>query len=101
MGTDVGMGSADEYRLLRSARQALAVDSAKALDLTQEHVRRFPHGMLTQEREAIAVEALVQLGRPVQAKTRGQAFLAAYPVSPYRSRVEHALSRLFGAAPKP
>jgi hypothetical protein len=95
------MGSADEYRLLRSARQALASDPTKALNLTQEHIRRFPQGMLTQEREAIAVEALVHLNRHVQAKTRGQAFLAAYPVSPYRSRVEHALSRLAGAAPKP
>ena len=97
-GTAVATTSADEYRLLRAARQALADHPARALDLADEHTHRFAHGMLAQEREAIAVEALVQLGREGQAKTRAQAFFVSYPSSPYRSRVEHVLGR---AANKP
>ncbi len=84
-------GHLGEYRLLRSARQALVGDPAQALALAQEHARRFPRGMLAQEREAIAVEALVRLGRRREARARARGFFAAYPSSPYRSRIERLL----------
>ena len=93
--------NADEYRLLRAARQALAEFPARALALTEEHARRFPRGMLGQEREAIAVEALFQLGREGQARERARSFFATYPSSPHRSRVERALARSSGAATSP
>jgi hypothetical protein len=99
--TVLGTTSVDEFRLLRAARQALAERPARALELTDEHARRFARGMLSQEREAIAVDALVQLGREGQARTRAQAFLGAYPSSPYRSRVERALGHAVGAGNKP
>jgi hypothetical protein len=85
--------SGEEYRLLRSARQALIENPALALHLTDVHARRFERGMLVQEREAIAVEALVRLGREGQARVRAHGFLAAYPSSPYRGRVEAALAQ--------
>jgi len=100
-GTAVGTTSVDEYHLLRAARQALADRPARALELTDEHIRRFAHGMLAQEREAIAVDALVQLGREGQARTRAQNFFASYPSSPYRSRVERAIGQAAGAATRP
>jgi len=93
--------NADEYRLLRAARQALAEFPARALALTEEHARRFPRGMLGQEREAIAVEALFQLGREGQARERARSFFATYPSSPHRSRIERALARSSGAAISP
>jgi hypothetical protein len=89
--------STEEYRLLRSARQALVQNPALALRLTDEHARRYQHGMLAQEREAIAVEALVHLGRDGQARDRAHVFLAAYPSSPYRGRVEAAFAQVSAA----
>ncbi len=93
--------NADEYRLLRAARQALAEFPARALALTEEHARRFPRGILGQEREAIAIEALVQLGREGPARARARSFFATYPSSPHRSRIERALARSWGAAISP
>jgi hypothetical protein len=92
---------AEEYRLLRAARRALAETPARALALAEDHARRFPSGMLGQEREVIAVEALVELGRAGQASERARSFFTAYPNSPYRGRIERALGRAAGAASTP
>lgn len=92
ISTGAGSASDEEYALLRSARRALADHPAQALHFTDEHLRRFTQGMLVQEREAIAVEALVHLGRTGDAKVRAQAFFALFPGSPYRGRVERALT---------
>lgn len=80
----------DEFQLLRNARSALASTPTRALSLTSEHERLFPSGMLTQEREAIAIEALLRLGRRVEADARAERFLARFPTSPYRARIESA-----------
>ena len=84
----------DEFRLLRAARQAIGDRPERALALTDEHAQRFPSGMLGQEREAIAIEALVKLGRAAQAKARARSFFAAHPGSPYGSRIETAIGHL-------
>jgi hypothetical protein len=91
----------DEFALLRAARQAMGDRPERALALAGEHARLFPAGMLSQEREAIAVEALVKLGRASQAQTRAHIFLAAHPDSPYKSRIEAALMRISGAQRSP
>ncbi len=77
-----------EHRLLRSARAALQSDPQGALALTQEHKRRFPKGMLTQEREVIAIEALQRMGRSGAASSRADQFNQQYPDSPHRDRVD-------------
>jgi len=84
---------AEEASLLRSARQSLARSPERTLSLTDEHLRRYPHGILDQEREALAIEALMELGRYDVARTRARAFQRAYPESPYRARIQHALAR--------
>jgi hypothetical protein len=91
----------DEFALLRAARQAIEDRPERALALTSQHARLFPAGMLSQERETIAVEALVKLGRASQAQTRAHAFLAAHADSPYKSRVEAALARISAAQRSP
>jgi hypothetical protein len=93
--------SSDEFALLRAARQAVAAQPGRALRLTEEHAQRFPQGMLAQEREAIAIEALAKLGRATQAQARAQTFLKAHPGSPYRPRIDAALARLSGSRPSP
>jgi hypothetical protein len=62
-------------------------DPAGALALAAYGAQRFPTGLFAQEREAIAVGALVRLVRTAEARTRATAFLAAYPRSPFAERI--------------
>jgi hypothetical protein len=82
---------AREVALLGRARAALASDPAQALALTQEGQRDFPRGVLGEEREAIAVLALLRLGRRTEGAARGQAFVTRYPDGPFTERVRLAL----------
>jgi hypothetical protein len=77
-----------EVHLLERARSALGADPGAALALAAEHARRFPGGALGQEREIIAVTALVALGRRPEAQARAASFLERFPGSPYRARLE-------------
>ncbi len=78
----------NEVALLDSARAALATDPRRALTLTQEHARRFPHGALSQEREVIAIEALSKLGQTSAAKARGSDFERHYPGSAHQPKID-------------
>jgi hypothetical protein len=77
-----------EVALLSRAQEALARDPARALELVGEHERRFDTGLLVQEREVIAVEALVKLGRTSEAATRAAAFHTRFPRSAHGRRVD-------------
>jgi hypothetical protein len=71
-----------ERGLLDAARVALAAGApGEALEAVARHARDFPQGQLTEEREAIAVRALVKAGRDGEARARGTRFLARYPRS--------------------
>jgi hypothetical protein len=83
--------STDEFQLLRAARESVASAPARSLALTAEHARLFPNGMLAQEREAIAIDSLLRLGRHAEAEARARRFLARFPTSPYASRIENSL----------
>lgn len=80
--------SASEADLLGTAQAALAGDPGKALNLSEQHARTFPRGVLVQEREVIAIEALTRLGRSADALARAERFLKAYPSSAHRSKIE-------------
>jgi hypothetical protein len=77
----------DELALLEDARRALATDPAHALALADAHAKRFRKPSLAQERERLAIDALVRLRRPAEAEARARAFEAAYPDSPHLARV--------------
>jgi hypothetical protein len=77
----------EEYRILRAARQSLGKSPERALALTAEHRRRFKDGMLAQEREAIAIDALARLGRKREAEARHDVLVREHPESPYRERL--------------
>lgn len=79
---------AAEAALVREAQLALRADPARSLARADEHARRFPKGLLAQEREVIAVEALVALGRPDAARARAAAFRRAFPGSPHARRLD-------------
>lgn len=88
------MPDPEEFRVLQAAREELPSSPARALVLAESHARRFTRGMLDQERETIAIEALARLGRADEASARSRVFLSRFPASPYRARVETAISSL-------
>jgi hypothetical protein len=80
---------AGEAALVHAADAALRRgDAGGALTLAGEHARRFPAGAHAEERERIAIEALVRLGRSGQARAAAERFLARHPASIYRARIE-------------
>ena len=74
--------------LARAHDELLRGAPEKALATTNEHARGYPKGMLAQEREVIAIEALVRLGRRDEARRRADSFHRAYPGSSHVDRVE-------------
>jgi outer membrane protein assembly factor BamD (BamD/ComL family) len=84
----------EESQLLMRVRQALsASEGLRALELVAEHRRAFGAGTLTQERDVMEVQALVQLGRVKDAKAHAKAFLQRYPGSPHTEKVRAIVER--------
>jgi len=83
---------APELRLLTEAQINLHSDPAKSLALCNDHAKLYPKGDLAQERETVAIAALVALGRTADAQRRADAFKATYPDSPNIRRIETLLS---------
>jgi hypothetical protein len=77
-----------EVMLLKRAQQALASDPAQALGLTNQHQEHFKGGLLEQEREVIAIAALLQLGQTARASTRAAQFRERYPGSAHTRRLD-------------
>jgi hypothetical protein len=81
-----------EQALLDVARRALAQGrNEEALGPIERHARRYPDGILTEEREALAVNVLVALQRQDEARQRAAHFFERYPKSLLRGSVEAAL----------
>jgi hypothetical protein len=76
-----------EIELLRDARLALRQSPTRALELVESHARAFPNGKLVQERELIAISALVALARRTAALSRASRFEQTFPTSPYRKQI--------------
>jgi hypothetical protein len=92
-----GDALAAEMEHLARLRALEGRDPAQALALAAEGSQRFPAGQFVQEREAIAIGALVRLGRAPEARARAVAFAAAYPRSAFTERLE----RLTGTGGRP
>ena len=91
---DGAQALAAETRLLDRAQSALRRGAAgTALSLCERHARRFPRGTLREERERIAIEALLDLGRPSQARARARAFESQFPDSVQLPRIHALLGR--------
>jgi len=78
---------AREVRRLAELRAEADADPARALDAVERDGRDFRGGALGEDREAIAIDALVALGRTDEAKRRASAFVAAYPRSTHAKRM--------------
>ena len=82
-----------EVTLLQNAQDALPTTPALALADCDDDARRYPNGLLAQEREVLAIDALVRLGRHDDATARAARFSAAYPSSTHLRRIDVILGR--------
>jgi hypothetical protein len=83
---------AAENKLVTAAEDALVHgDPATALARAREHATRFPSGAHAEERDRIAIEALVRLGKSDTAHAAAEQFFTRYPHSIYRARLETLL----------
>jgi hypothetical protein len=90
---ETGLGA--ERALLDKARAALGRgDNEECLAIVKTHTDAFARGRLAEEREALAVKALVNLGRAAEARRRGARFRAHYPRSLLLPAVESALDSI-------
>lgn len=82
---------APELELLRRARADLASRPREAFRMTEQHRREYPQGVFVQERDALAIEALLRVGELKQARARAETFVRDYPSSPHAHRFREAL----------
>lgn len=81
---------AQDAALLQEARGLIASNPARALTLTRDHELHFPNSALTEERQALRIEALARLGRHAEAARELSVFDQRFPRSIYARRL-HAL----------
>jgi outer membrane protein assembly factor BamD (BamD/ComL family) len=70
----------------------LAQNPKEALAKLEEHARRFPNGTLAQEREVMAIDALLRLGRRADAESRAERFKQTYARSGHVRRIDALLA---------
>jgi hypothetical protein len=84
-----GHSYAAELELMRSAHTAFAArDYANALLLAGEHARRFPKGLLSEEREALRIRCLMGSGRTSEARRSVASFAKRFPRSVLLERLK-------------
>lgn len=84
---------AQERALLDLARRAASRgEPAAALTLAEQHGASFPRGQLSEEREALAIRALLALGQRDRARARADAFRSRFPSSFLGSMLESAFA---------
>lgn len=83
---------AEEGRILARAQTALRDGRvARALREIERHQAKFPRGALAEERERLAIEVLLALGRRDDAEARARNFRTMFPDSLQWSRVRALL----------
>lgn len=91
-----------ERALLDRARTALAAgDGASALTLLEQHAKAFASPRLGEEREALAVQALVTSGRYDAARARAARFRERTPSSIFQPAIDASLASIPTKEEKP
>jgi len=78
----------DEQQLMARLRQAAKRDPALALTLAREGNRRFPSSPEAPERSSLAIHALADLGRGMEARGEAEKMVNDYPDSEWVREVE-------------
>jgi hypothetical protein len=90
-----GASLAAQQALLDEARTALARgDNSAALRAVELHARRYPDSVMIEEREALAIKALVGQGSLAEARARGERFRARFPRSLLISSIDETLGTI-------
>ena len=85
----------EERALVDEARVAYSRgDTTGCLAMLEKHRSLHPNGLLSEEREALAVRALVATGRMAEARDRGHRFATRYPASVMLPAVLSALEEV-------
>lgn len=79
---------ADEISHLGSLRQLHHTDPAAAVVSARDGHRKFPQGVLYEEREALLILSLVQVGRRADAERQAADFRARFPRSAFLAKME-------------
>jgi hypothetical protein len=79
---------------LDRAHTLLSINPAQALRAADAHAAAFPGGALSAERELIAVDALLRLGRKDEARRRGADLLRRFPETIYHQRLRSLLGNM-------
>lgn len=81
------LDAARDAEILQDARRALASNPSRALNLTRDHELHFPASPLTEERQALQIEALANLGRRAEAAGALAGFTTRFPRSIHARRL--------------
>lgn len=82
-----------EVQQLRQVRQLVGSSPSQALALANQGHSTFKGGVLYQEREALALQALSALGRRSELEARGERYLRAFPNGSFSTRVRQLMGR--------
>jgi outer membrane protein assembly factor BamD (BamD/ComL family) len=86
-----GSTLAEETRLLSRARtDLLEGQPEQALERLGEHARRFPAGLLAEERQALRAVALCEAGHDADGEAAARSFLREHPHAALAQRVRSA-----------
>jgi hypothetical protein len=88
-----GGDALEELKLLTRARRMLPSRPQTTLALSGEHAQLYPRGALAEEREVLAIEALLKLGRASEARQRARAFMRQFSGSGQRARLNALLEQ--------
>lgn len=83
----------DEAALIERARASVMQRPSEALRLCREHAALYPQGVFVQEREVLAIEALLGSRHRRAAEDRAARFLVRFPRSSHAHRVQKLVVR--------
>src|SRR5262249_5601124 len=84
-------GQPSEIELLRRARGALHLPPREAFALTEEPRAKSPRGVFAQERDAVAIEALLRAGETSTARSLAERFVREHPSSAHAHRFRESM----------
>jgi hypothetical protein len=88
-----GTASRREIESLLRIRELLPRDPETAYRLARAAEREFPNGALREEREGLTIVALFSLGDGAHARREAARYIARYPMSSLRERIEQLANR--------
>ncbi len=87
---------AAEMRATKAAEEQLRSDPTRALVLARQADREFRDGLFAQERQAIVVLALFELGRVDEALAKAKRYLARHPRGSFADKIRAAVETAGG-----